>query len=163
MNLSVVDINALVQDSVRVRAPACEDMFLQTALAAGELNVLLDPTQMEEGLSALLDGASLTLPKGEVVTIGTRFLPIPHASGNQGGDGSPGCALLYVDLGASTPETRTTAHKEGFKRLLSAFRSVLGAVKRINGCARILTGRGSRARLNIYLPLTDRTSFTPAS
>jgi hypothetical protein len=135
---------------------------LRTALAAGELKVILDPTQMEEGLSALLDGASLTLPKGQVVTIGTSFLPIPHAPGNKSGEKTPGCAFLYVDIGASTPENRTIFHKEGFKKLFSAFRSILGAVKKINGCGRIFTGRGSRARLNIYLPLIDRIWSTPA-
>ena len=162
MKLSVVDINVLVQDSVRGLAPAGEQTVLRTALAAEELKVILDPTQMGEGLSALLDSVSLTLPKGEVVTIGTSFLPIPHASGSKGGEKTAGCALLYVDLGASTPENRTVAYKEGFKKLLLAFRGVLGAVKKINGCARIFTGRGSRARFNIYLPLIDRTASTPA-
>ena len=165
MNLSVVDINAFVQDSVRVLAAAGERVVVRTALAAEELKVILDPTQMGEGLSALLDGVSHSLPEGQVVTIGTSFLPIPHTPENKGRDNPPGCALLYVDIGASTPENPTILHKEGFKRLFSAFRSILGAVKKINGCGRIFTGRGSRARLNIYLPLIDGIwpSPTPAS
>jgi hypothetical protein len=97
------------------------------------------------------------------VTIGTSFLPIPHAPGNKGGGKTPGCALLYVDLCASTREGRTIDYREGFKRLLSTFRSVLGAVKRINGCARIFIRHGSRARLSIYLPLIDRISTTAGS
>jgi hypothetical protein len=163
MNLSVVDINVLVQDSLRVLAPASEHAVLRTELAAEELKVMLDSTQMGEGLSALLDSVSLALPKGEPVTIGTSFLPIPHVPENKGGDKTPGCALLYVDLGASTPQNLTIAYKEGFKRLLSASRSILGAVKKINGCARIFTWHGSRARLSIYLPLIDRTPSTHAA
>ena len=154
MNLSVVDINVLVQNSVRVLEPAGEHMVLRTALAAEELKVILDPTQIGEGLSALLNSASVTVPKGEVVTIGTSFLPIPRTPANKGPDKTAGCALLYVDIGPS--EDRTVARKEGIKRLLSAFRSVLGAVKKINGCARVFIGQG-RARLNIYLPLAERT------
>lgn len=162
MNLSVVDINALIEDSVRAVAPEGERPGLRTAPAAEKLKVMLDRAQMGEGLSTLLDSASLTLPAGEVVTIGTSFLPIPHPTGNKGGEESAGCALLYVDLGAPRAQEPTVAYKKGFRKLFFAFRSVARAVKKINGRARISTGRGSRGRLNIYLPLIDRSRSNPA-
>ncbi len=155
MHLSVVNINAFIEHSVCRLIPGDAGAVLKTAFASEELKVVLDPAQIGEGLSALIDGAFTVLPKGEVLTIGTSFVPIPNASANKDGEKRLGCALLYVDLGAAQPQNRTAAYKEGFKKLLLAFRSILKAVKKTHGCARIWTGRGSKARLCVYLPLIN--------
>ena len=155
MKMRIVDINALVKNCVTALLPAAgKNSGLRTALAREELKVMLDPVQMEDNLAALLSSACLTSTKGAVITIGTRFLPIHTIPGNKGRDKGSGCALLYVDVNAPEVDDRTDKWAQGANRS-SVFRSLLGVVKKINGCARILAGRGQGERLNIYLPIMD--------
>jgi len=151
MNLRVTDINVLVKESVGALLSVMDrNGGLRTALAREELKVLLDPVQMGDDLAALLSSAYITSAKGAVITVGTRFLPIRAVPGNENGDKISGCALLYVDLDASETDDRSGTCGS---RLSSAFQSFLGIVKKINGCARVLSGRGKGERLNIYLPV----------
>jgi hypothetical protein len=149
-----MDINVLVKNCVAALVLATgKNSGLRTALAREELKVILDPIQMEDNLAAFVR-TYLAMAKGAVVTIGTRFLPIHAILGNKGRDKGPGCALLYVDVNASDANDRAGIWAEGSNRS-SVFRSLIGAVKKINGCARVLAGRDRRERLNIYLPVTN--------
>ncbi len=155
MSLGTVDINVLVKNCVAALVQATgKNSGLRTALAREELKVMLDPVQMEDNLAAFVSSTHLAMAKGAVVTIGTRFLPIHAVLGNKGRDKGPGCALLYVDVNASDANDRTGIWAQGSNRS-SVFRSLIGAVKKINGCARILAHAGRGERLNIYLPIMD--------
>ncbi len=153
MGLKIVDINVLVQNCVMTLLSVTgKNSRVRTALAPEELRVILDPVQMGENLAAFLSSACRALTRGGAITIGTRFLPIHAAAGNEGA--TTGCALLYVEV--ATPEAGKSAdlRAEGGNRP-SPFRSLLGVVKKINGCARVLARQGRGERLNIYLPLMD--------
>ncbi|MGD0231807.1 MAG: hypothetical protein ABSC19_15875 [Syntrophorhabdales bacterium] len=157
MNLRIVDINVLVEDSVRALLPvAGETICVRTALAHEELKVVLDPVQMADDLAALLNSAYSTLTKGEIMTIGTSFLPIRTIHGNRSHGRAAGCALLSVDLGLGSRHGG-----QGTDRPSAPFRSVAGIVKNIGGCARIVAGRGGPERLSLYLPIfrQDLTCF----
>jgi signal transduction histidine kinase/putative methionine-R-sulfoxide reductase with GAF domain/ActR/RegA family two-component response regulator len=96
---SLVDLNALVEDMrALLRRLIGEDVRLETRYAAGPLNVVADPTQVQQVIMNLAVNSRDAMPGGGTLTIATGRLP---------GAGPDGWCLLEVtDTGTGMdPET----------------------------------------------------------
>lgn len=144
MKRRVLDVNVFVEDLVNVLSPVADgSITFRTMLAREQLMVMLDPSQMGEGLVTLIQGACQGFANGSVITIGTGFLPVcnSHDAGDE-----TGCVFLSISL-------KRKSYARGFEE---GVQSVLRIVKQHSGSARISSNRFHEEQLNIYLPVLER-------
>ena len=144
-----------------------EDIIMETRLAAQDIIVMADATQIDRILFNLATNARDAMPQGGTFTIETKVVDLDDKFQHFHGYGKPGrYALLYIsDTGAGMDEvTRErvfdpffTTKEEG-KGTGFGLSTVYGIVKQHHGYITVYSEPNMGTTFHIHLPLAEETS-----
>jgi PAS domain S-box-containing protein len=141
-----------------------EDISLRTVLAADDMVIIADATQIDQMLFNLATNARDAMPGGGILTIETRVVELDEEFIHHHGYGQPGrYALLSVsDTGVGMDETTREkifdpffTTKEVGKGTGLGLSTVYGAVKQQNGFISVHSKPNVGTTFHIYLPIAN--------
>jgi PAS domain S-box-containing protein len=163
MQRRVLELSALVGDLEKMlRRVIGEDIDFRTSLSAGPLNVIADPSQLEQVIVNLVVNARDAMPGGGALTIETSTALLgPDKRVAEAGAGRPYALLAVRDTGVGMDE-HVQSHlfepffttKEQGKGTGLGLAMVYGIVEQSDGHIEVLSSPGQGTTFHIYFPLT---------
>jgi CheY-like chemotaxis protein len=164
--VKAISLHSVIKETDKLlKRLVTEDITIRTVLAAEDITIMADATQIDQILFNLVTNARDAMPQGGTITIETKAVEISDQFQRIHGYGKPGrYALLSIsDTGIGMEETTrgkifdpffTT--KEIGKGTGLGLSTVYGIVKQHNGYITVYSEPNRGTTFHIYLPIADK-------
>jgi two-component system cell cycle sensor histidine kinase/response regulator CckA len=167
----LVDVNARIEEMRRMlRLVVAEHIDLRLALASSDIQIMIDPTQLEQILINLVINAADAMPRGGTVTVETARATLDANYRPQRLPVSPGeyLRLTVRDTGTGMDEGTLQRMFEPFfttkavgKGTGLGLATVYGIVKQCGGDIVVSSRVNQGSGFTIYLPLVEAPAALP--
>jgi CheY-like chemotaxis protein len=172
-SLKPISLNSLLKGTEKLlKRLVTEDIAIKTQLAAEDIIIMADATQLDQILFNLTTNARDAMPQGGILTIETRQVTLDNEFKRFHGYGGPGqYALLSVsDTGMGMDNTTQERIFEPFfttkevgKGTGLGLSTIYGIVQQHNGYITVKSKPKKGTTFDIYLPVTNEVSVGETS